>query len=157
MAKYGISNVLGGTQQSLTSSYQSILGAAASNSVALRRIKIYDIIVGTDGTPADNAIDWTFQRSTSTGTGTTITPAPLDPADAAAVGSYGANWTGEPTITAASNLLFFGLNQRASQRWVANPGYELVVPATNTNGIVGRAKSAGYTQTVTMAMCVDEQ
>ncbi len=39
----------------------------------------------------------------------------------------------EPTYTGIA-LLSIPLNQRATFRWVANPGSELVIPATANNG-----------------------
>ena len=49
------------------------------------------------------------------------------------------------------------MNQRASYRWVAAPGSELVYPALANNGFVLRAKSGGYTSTFTGAVLVEEQ
>ena len=157
MAKYGINMELGGSLQNCTSSYTTQLGWAASNSTALRRAKVYDIIVGTSGTPADNAILWDFPRQTVAGTATSITPVALDPADSAALGAAFANATAEGTVTANSSLLYIPLNQRASIRWAASPGSELVLPATNANGIIARAKSAAYGSTLGCTMLVEEQ
>jgi hypothetical protein len=129
----------------------------ASSTTALRRLKVYDILVGTNGTPADNYMEWDVSRQTANGTATAITPNPLDPADAAAVGVANANYTAEGTITASSSLFYVGVNQRASYRWVAAPGSELIAPATNLNGFAGRTRSGGYTGTATMKMLVEEQ
>ena len=46
----------------------------------------------------------------------------------------GENHTIEPTYTAAAIVLMIPLNQRATFRWVAAPGSELVAPATAANG-----------------------
>ena len=56
-------------------------------------------------------------------------------------------------MTANSSLWASGVNQRATIRWVAFPGQELVIPATDTNGLCFRAKSPGYTGT---AICQAE-
>jgi hypothetical protein len=157
MANYAISNELGGSLQNCGASYTTQLGWTASNGTALRRAKIYDIIVGTNGTPADNALVWDFPRQTVAGTATGITPNPLDPADAAALGVALANATAEGTITSNSSQLLIALNQRASIRWAASPGSELVIPAVNANGIVARVKSAAYGSTVNVSMLVQEQ
>jgi len=100
-----------------------------------RRGKIYDIMFGSEATPNDAAILWTFQRYTAAGTSTAVTPQALDPADAAFLGQAGENHTIEPTYTASAILLNVPLNQRATYRWVAAPGGELVYPATTANGI----------------------
>ena len=151
MPNYSSSNLLGGTQQNLTSTYKTLLALTAQTS-GLRRGFIYDLLIGTDGTPADNAIDWDVSRQTGAGTSTAVTPNVLDPADAAAATVGSANFTAEGTITAASSVFGIGVNQRASYRWVAAPGSELVIPATNLAGFALRAKSAGYTSTATGAM-----
>ena len=157
MANYAINNELGGTQQNCSGTYGTQLGWVASSGTAVRRAKIYDIIVGTNGTPADNALVWDFPRQTAAGTATSITPVPLDPADAAALGAAFANATAEGTVTSNSSQLLIAVNQRASIRWAASPGSELVIPATNLAGIIGRVKSAAYGSTVNISMLIQEQ
>ncbi|MCH2220447.1 MAG: hypothetical protein MK097_09015 [Dechloromonas sp.] len=144
MPDYKASNELGGTKQAIASTYKSLLTLAASSAVALRRIKVDDIFMGVEGTPSDQAMVWDLSRTTAAGTGTSITPNPNDPADGAALTVGLANLTVEPTVTANSGLLPAAVNQRASVRWVATPGKEIVVPATNLAGLAFRAKSAGY-------------
>jgi hypothetical protein len=52
------------------------------------------------------------------------------------------------------------VNQRASYRWVAAPGSEIVYPAntsaTGNNALSLQARSAAYTGTVTGAVMVSE-
>lgn len=149
MVNFSSNNSLAGTPQSMSTSYKTIVGLAASSATQARRGQIYDIMIGADGTPADNALVWDVSRQTVAGTGTTATAVPLNPADAAYLGLSLANYTVEPTVTAASSLFNIAINQRASYRWVAAPGSELVYPATTANGLVLRCKSATYTSTVT--------
>src|ERR1700730_4036384 len=157
MAKYAIGNDLGGSQQSVATSYRTLVSMFATTGT-LRRGKMYDILIGTNGTPADNYVEWDVSRMTADGTGTAITPNALDPADAPALGTAKANYTVEPaTITTNSSVFYVGLNQRASYRLVAGPGSELVYPATANNGLVGRARSGGYTGTATFKALVEEQ
>lgn len=149
MAKYAVSNGTGGTPQAMTTTYKTIWDlTAATGATTLRKAFVYDMTFGADGTPADNAITWKVDRQTSTGTRTAATPAPLDAGDAAALITAGVNTTIEGTVTASTQLLEIAANQRATYRWVAAPGSELVVPATNVAGIGGRAKSPAYTGTV---------
>jgi len=149
MAKYAVSNGTGGTPQAMTTTYKTIWDlTAATGATTLRKAFVYDMTFGADGTPADNAITWKVDRQTTTGTRTAATPAPLDAGDAAALITAGVNTTIEPTVTASTQLLEIAANQRATYRWVAAPGSELVVPATNVTGIGGRAKSPAYTGTV---------
>jgi hypothetical protein len=112
-------------------------------SAATVRPRIYDIIVGSDATPADNAAEYNLQRYTAAGTSTSFTPVALDPADPASLSSAGFNHSVEPTYTANAILLEWAQNQRATFRWVAAPGGEIVLPATAANG-------AGI-QTITVA------
>jgi len=109
------------------------------------RPKIYDVLWGASGTPADNALVFSLARTSTTGTeGGPVTPEPLDPADVAALADVGAgDFTIEPTQGAI--LIDEPVNQRASYRWVAAPGSELVIAATALLGIASQVKSAGYT------------
>ena len=158
MANYSIDNLLGGTQQATSSTYKTQISITASSTTAVRRIKLYDILIGTNGTPADNYIEWDVSRQTAAGSGgTTATAVPLDSADAAALTVCYIDPTSEPTVTANSSMFYVGVNQRASYRWVAAPGSEIVGPATNLAGMAGRGRSGGYTGTLTMTFLFQEQ
>ena len=89
---------------------------------ASRRVALYDFTISASGTPADNAIVWTVQRSTTAGTKDSVTPAPLDTADPASITTGGENFSAEPTYTAATELFEQAVNQRAAYRWVAARG-----------------------------------
>ena len=116
-------------------------------SAATIRPRLYDLIIGCVATPADAATNWAVQRFTADGTGTAFTPIALDPADPAPLATSKSNYTVEPTVTAATFLFQASINQRATFRWVAAPGGELVAPATAANGLV--VKSASSTVTTT--------
>lgn len=148
MALFSLGNGMAGTQQALTTTYKTLWDlTAATGATTLRKGWIYDVTFGTDGTPADNSVTYVINRQTTTGTRTSATPAPLETTDAAALLTAGVNTTIEPTITGATQLIEIATNQRATYRWVAAPGSELVIPATNTTGLGGRAKSPAYTGT----------
>lgn len=115
---------------STTLSVGSLIAAAT------RRLKLYDLLVGSEATPADNPFSWLVRRCTTVGTATAVTPQALDPADPASISTANENYTVEPTITANSEVLDIPLNQRATFRWVASPEGEIVVPATANNGLV---------------------
>lgn len=132
-----------GTQDTTTSTPgDSTLGLQSSTT---NRPRLYDIICGTKGTPADNALDWQVSRFTAAGTGTAVTEVALDPGAPTQAAAALENHTVEPTYTADNQLLDFGLNQRATFRWVAAPDGELVLPATAANGIGIVAFHASYT------------
>lgn len=122
----------------------TILGVDAGTTA--HRIKVYDVVVGSDATPADNAAEYVLQRYTVDGTSTAVTPQALDPGDAAALAEAGEAHSAEPTYTANAILLQWAQNQRATFRWVAVPGGELIIPATADSGIglqvIGIAGSA---------------
>lgn len=152
MATYAASNVMGGTQQALTTSYKTLTALTAATAT-LTTARIFDVIVGCDGTPADHVVDFDVSRQTAAGTSTAITPAALDGAVRAAGTVGSANFTAEGTITSNTNVFNAPVNVRATQRWVAVPGDELVIPATNLAGFAARAKSpSGYTGTARAEM-----
>lgn len=123
---------------------KTILGVTATAAV---RPCIYDILVGNAQTPADQAVQINAQRYTAAGTATAFTPVAVDPGDPASTATAGITHTVEPTYTANAVLLRFGMNQRATFRWVATPGYELKAPATAANGIglLNKAATAAMT------------
>ena len=117
-----------------TASTTASLGSMTADATRARRLRVYDIIFGSEATPADAAVLWTFQRCSAAGTSTGVTPQNLDPASATTEYDAGENHTIEPTYTASAILGNFALNQRATFRWVAAPGGEWVMPATASNG-----------------------
>lgn len=98
------------------------------------RGKIYDIIIGSRATPADDACTYLIQRITTVGTRTALVPPPLDPADIAASFVTGFAHSAEPTYTADTIMLEMSVNKRTTMRWVASSGGELWMPATANNG-----------------------
>ena len=109
--------------------------------------------VGADNVPnaTDCPISWDVSAQTAAGTITANTPTLLDQGggDAAALLTYGANATIEGTITANSSVFYLGLNQRASQRWIArDEKSSIIVAAVNLKGWAMRAKSPNYASTV---------
>lgn len=155
MARYSVNNSMGGTQQALSATYKTLVGY--NSSATVRRTRCYEAMFGCTGTAADNTIEFDISRMTAAGTATSITPIPLDQADAAALSAAFANYTAEPTVTGASSLLYYGQNMRATIRWVAAPGSELVTPATNAAGLVLRARSAAYTSTASGTLMFIEE
>ena len=109
------------------------------------RAKIYDIVIGSDATPADIATEFSVQRFTAVGTGgSALTEEPLDPLTVAATAvGTGGTFSGEPTWT--NELMQIALNQRATFRWVAAPGGELITAAAANNGIGLESQGSGGT------------
>lgn len=139
--------------RAVASPTKTLLGLTST--VAIRP-RIADVILGSTATPADNALEFILQRFTAAGTSTAITPQAIDPADPAATATAGQNHTVEPTYTAGAVLLDIAQNQRSTQRWVAAPGYELVLPATASNGAGLQPVHASFTGNVTATILYEE-
>lgn len=149
MAKYAI-------ECNRTASTSASLGTVTADSTRPRRGKLYDLIIGSEASPADNAFRYIVQRCTAAGTSTSVTPQPLDPADATTEMDAGENHTIEPTYTSNAILLPISVNQRATFRWVAPPGGELVFPATAANGL-GIQTPTSSAVAITAGLFVEEQ
>ena len=107
------------------------------------RPRIYDLIIGSDATPADNCAQYDIQRTTTVGSGGSAgTPQALDSGDPAALSAYRIADTTEPTYTASAVMLTIATNQRATFRWVAAPMSEIVLPAA-ANGLGVRSVTVG--------------
>lgn len=149
--RYRADNNFGGTPQSLSSSFKTIVSiTAATGATTLRRAVVEEVEFGAADVPnaTDCPIVGKIDRQTTVGTATGITAAPLDSGDAAGLITANANNTIEPTVTSATILLPWSLNQRAGFLWQAAPEKGLVSPATNTAGLGLRCKSPNYASTV---------
>ena len=151
MAAYSIDG-----SQAVASPADTTMSLAADGTTP-RRNKISEFTIGSEATPADNALVHTLQRLTAEGTFTAVTPQPLDPADAAALSDAGENHTVEPTYTANEILHKIAMNQRATYRWVAAPGKEFVLPATANNGAGWFSDHASFTGVVNVHAIFEEQ
>ena len=123
------------------------LGVIAS---ALTRAKIYLITLACAGTPADNMVQWLIRTFTAVGTGTPVTPTPLDLGAPASQLSARQNYTAEPTF--ALTLFDWPIHQRNSYTWNAAPSKELTVPATANAGIGATPIHAVYVGAATATM-----
>ncbi|MCC6419933.1 MAG: hypothetical protein IT429_16990 [Gemmataceae bacterium] len=140
-------------EQAVASPTDTCLGLTGGTTV---RPLVYDLLIGSAATPADNAIEWYIQRSTAAGTATSVTPQPLDSGDPAATTAAGEDHTAEPTYTSNAILWRLALNQRASHRWVADPDGGLLVPATSNNGLGLYPVHASFTGLVSATMHFQE-
>ena len=107
---------------------------AIIGSTAVRPI-VYDIMAGSSTTPADQTWQFVAARFTASGTGASApTPELLDSGDVAAVCTTKITHSAEPTY-AAVFLIDFSLHQKATFRWVASPGGEIIGSAAADDGI----------------------
>lgn len=151
MAKYG--SELTKATTSTTIGVGSVEAPASSP----RRVAIYDLVFGSSAAAADNVFLWEVNRSTTAATGTSVTPNALDAADPASVTLTKQNNTVQGTNTAGAIPLVVPLNQRATFRWVAAPGGELIIPATASNGFSFNTPTASGTPSATVGVMFEER
>ena len=181
MANFSIANTTavggGNVQQAAASTYKSLIVVGNSSATTAtngagtyRRGKLYDLMIGTAGTPADNYYEFdvgtiTLGTTPAGITGTLISSLSssftLDPADINITAAIEINSTGEVGIGTVVEKWYLGINQRASYRWVCAPGSEILYPAnssaTNPNGLTVRGRSAAGTVNMTATVMVSEQ
>lgn len=87
---------------------------------AVNQAAIYEINAGSDAS-SDNAVKYSIKRTSARGTqSASVTPNAVDQnVTQAALSTFDTAWNINPTITANSQLLQFGIHQRATYRWVA--------------------------------------
>lgn len=119
------------------------------------RFKLFDLLWGASGTPADNSLVHSVIRITAGGTGSSVTPEPLDPADVVSLVVCDEDTTIEPTPTGIP-LLEVPVNLRATYRWIAAPDSEIIVAAVANEGLANRVLAASYTgQSEVSAMWIE--
>lgn len=109
--------------------------------------RVYDLLIGCAQTPADAATRFAIRRTTGVGTeGSGFVPVNLNPEGPPSQSDAGIGpFSAEPTKTADSYLLQITMNQRACVRWVSAPGSELILPATQNNGLCLNSESSTVT------------
>lgn len=112
------------------------------------RARIFYVNVGSVATPGDQAANFLLNRITALGTeGSGLVPNNLDPGGPAGAYDSGLGvFSGEPTYTAAKQLLAFQLNQRGTFQFYANQGCELIMAATQNNGAGLKTSTSTSTQ-----------
>lgn len=166
MSAFNLNNQNAGTPQNISTTVGAATGtilsmAAATGATTLRRIWLMEWEIGATDVPnsTDCPIMWDISEQTAAGTGTSITPRSNDVGggDAAALGTYAANYTAAGTVTASSSAWFLGLNQRASYRvWMRDEFHALISPAVNLKGWALRAYSPNYASKVGWRCLVKE-
>lgn len=146
---------------SATTSSVFTSSTAGNVNIFYPRARLNDILVGTNGTPADNELE--FDCALVTILSSTWLATQISSFSSAFMVDYGVDPgfiqmagidpTAETGISFIAEKWYLGLNQRASYRWIANPGQEIVLPSNSqgagANGLSIRARAAAYTSTVT--------
>jgi hypothetical protein len=122
------------------------------SSATVQRTKWYSFVVGCTATPADALFNYVVRRVTGSATGTSLTPNPLDPSDAACRGTAEHLITADAASFSAGTEVFRApCNHRAAYTYYASDGSELVGAATSANGLslgVGAASTSTFGGTV---------
>lgn len=145
-SRYSIT-VTAANRQVLTTTMKTqltVAAQAAASGIRLGRVIVYDALFGSAILPnsTDCEIEHDIAVTTVVGTATAFTPTKLDSASTAASALGAIGHTVEPTVGAS--VLNLTLNQRASFRWAAVPGSELIGAATAATGWAMRALSSTY-------------
>jgi hypothetical protein len=163
MASFTINNLNAGSLQAITTTPgKTLLGwSAVTGATTLRRIWLTEIEWGASDVPnaTDCPIIMNIQRQTVAGTGTALTPRLTDDGggDAAALGTYLANYSVEPTYTALFNVFAKSINQRASDKqWWRDKATCPISAAVTAQGFGVRAYSPNYASTVIASAQVEE-
>ena len=152
MARYSASGTQ--TLQSSGSGDATALSFAAQSTA--HRNMVYELWFGNEGSPADQVTVYHVARITTDGSGSAVTPSPLDPGDRASQCTCLENHTTEPTYASGGEILEIPLNHRATFRWVAAPGGEIVTPATDNSGLGLKAIHASATTDFRMGAMWEE-
>jgi hypothetical protein len=163
MSSFTINNLNAGSLQSITTTPGKTLLAwwGTTGATTLRRVWLTEIEWGANDVPnaTDCNITLTIGRFTADGTGSALTPRLTDDGggDAAALASYKANYSAEPTVTASSAVFGKPINQRASDKqWWRDKATCPITAAVNLQGWAVRAFSPNYASTVIANAHVEE-
>ena len=125
--------------------------------VGQARIRLQELIVGSDAaTLGTSNFRFEVRGSTSSPTGTSITPQPLDLADASSSTNVFSNLSANGTLVSGEVLLTMPLDEIVTFRWIAVPGSEIVIPATTGSGIHLMTPVCGNTPSVAAHLVWDE-
>lgn len=123
------------------------------------RVALFELMLGSDASPADQAGEFVLNRSTDVGSGgTALTSVKHDPLSPAAVGAgVGGTFGGQPTDTANSELLMIALNQKSTFRWAALADrHRLWSVAAADNGLFLRSVAHSTTPNINALLMWDE-
>jgi hypothetical protein len=149
MAKFAASGISG----AVTTTLKTAVGIQQPASSVKGRLELFQLVLSSTATPADNGVEFVVQRSSTAGTSTAVTPTDIDDMSQTPVAAAGQTFTAEPTAVSNSILLDLGLNQRSAFQVVLGPGYEWLLSATASRGFTVGAKHPSATPTVLATGC----
>lgn len=113
------------------------VGSLENPNTGANRLLVLEFLCGSDAAALGTSnFRWELQRSTTAATGTGVNSNPLDPSDTITPNcNLKSNLSANGTLTSGAIMLTIAMSEQATVRFVANPGSEIIVPATGFNGI----------------------
>lgn len=124
-------------------------------STTVIRPMVNEMVIGSSTTPADVVMTVNLVKVSALGTGGAgVTPTPLDSGDVPCISIGMQTCTSEPTT--AFTMMTIPLNQRATFRWVAQDGREIIPAAGAATGVCTIMTLAGSAAVLNATMMFRE-
>lgn len=133
------------------------LSISTTGSAQTHRAKLLEFFCGSDAaTLGTSNFRWEIQRSTTTATGTAAGVNALDPSDSTVNWDLKSNLSANGTLTANAIMMTIAIAEQATFRYVANPGSEIVIPGTPSNGLHFMTPVCGNTPSAAAQILFEE-
>jgi len=132
------------------------------DATASTRVSLYELLLGctANSTMTDDNATYRLTRSSGpAGGGNQITPMPLDgttPASAFGTAPGARNGTYTTKSVAVTPGLTFGLKRRATFRWIAAPGSEIMSTASTSSGVIVDTVAVSVAYGMDMTFLIEE-
>jgi hypothetical protein len=151
MASFSVS----GSITAVASTVKTLV-SATQPSAATALGRMHRVHLGSVGTGTDAQLEYIIQRTSTLGTGTSVTPTDEDDTGSTATILGRSNYTVEPTYVASTVLFDMALAQRATFTVMLAPGREWRMQVTNTRGVGVGVKNATFTGTANGVIAWEE-
>jgi hypothetical protein len=151
MASFSVS----GSITAVASTVKTLV-SATQPSAATALGRMHRVHLGSVGTGTDAQLEFIVQRTSTLGTGTSVTPTDEDDTGSTATILGRSNYTVEPTYVASTVLFDMALAQRATFTVMLGPGREWRMQVTNNRGVGVGVKNATFTGTANGVIAWEE-
>jgi hypothetical protein len=151
MASFSVS----GSITAVASTVKTLV-SATQPSAATALGRMHRVHLGSVGTGTDAQLEYIIQRTSTLGTGTSVTPTDEDDTGSTATILGRSNYTVEPTYVASTVLFDMALAQRATFTVMLAPGREWRMQVTNNRGVGVGVKNATFTGTANGVIAWEE-
>jgi hypothetical protein len=151
MASFSVS----GSITAVASTVKTLV-SATQPSAATALGRMHRVHLGSVGTGTDAQLEFIVQRTSTLGTGTSVTPTDEDDTGSTATILGRSNYTVEPTYVASTVLFDMALAQRATFTVMLAPGREWRMQVTNNRGVGVGVKNATFTGTANGVIAWEE-